>query len=166
MTLDQITKTGIDPALAMLPPKMDSKEARCLLLTIGQQESRFEYRRQLVGAPPRPIGPAKGFWQFELGTEASRGGVWGVYLHKSSAPFLRMLCGERGVKFSAREIWNAIESDDVLAAGLARLLLYTDPFSLSEICAGLGSCTRSDAGVLVNLTRRHGPVSTPMHSIT
>jgi hypothetical protein len=32
-----------------------------------------------------------------------------------------------------RAIWNAIENDDVLAAGLARLLLYTDPQRLPAL---------------------------------
>lgn len=133
MTLDQITKEAIEPALALLPPMMDSKEARCLLLAIGQQESRFEYRRQLVGSPPSPTGPAAGFWQFEQGTEASRGGIWGVYLHRASARLLRYFCGQRGVKWNPKDIWIAIQSDDVLAAGLARLLIYTDPFELPRL---------------------------------
>lgn len=34
---------------------------------------------------------------------------------------------------SAPDVWNAIEHDDVLAAGLARLLLYTDPARLPEL---------------------------------
>ncbi len=45
MTLSEITQRGIDPALALLPVRMDTFEARIMLLTIGQQESRFEYRR-------------------------------------------------------------------------------------------------------------------------
>ena len=133
MTLDQITKTGIDPALLLLPAKMDSKEARCLLLAIALQESKIIHRRQLVGNPPRPIGPAKSFWQFEKGSEASRGGVWGVFLHKASSPFLKELCKARGVRFFPTDIWDAIENDDVLAAGLARLLIYTDPFALPKL---------------------------------
>ena len=132
MTLDQITKTGIDPALLLLPAKMDSKEARCLLLAIALQESKIVHRRQLVGNPPRPVGPAKSFWQFEKGSEASRGGVWGVFLHKASSPLLKELCKARGVRFFPTDIWDAIENDDVLAAGLARLLIYTDPYPLPQ----------------------------------
>ena len=127
MTLDQITREAIDPALALLPGSMDSPRARVLLLAIGLQDSRFEHRRQLGN------GPARGFWQFELGTRASKGGVWGVYLHPASAGLLRQLCVARGVQHSPADIWRAIEHDDVLAAGLARLLLWTDALPLPPV---------------------------------
>lgn len=58
MTLSEIIKTAINPALALLPATMDTPEARIMLLAIGLQESRFEHRRQLVGNPTRPAGPA------------------------------------------------------------------------------------------------------------
>ena len=122
MTLDEITKSAIDPALDLLPKHMDTPQARVMLLTIGQQESRFEHRRQMGN------GPAKGFWQFERG-----GGVKGCVNHAASAPHLRQLCAVRGVKFTAQAIWDAIEHDDVLAAGLARLLLWTDPDKLPAV---------------------------------
>lgn len=133
MTLTEITERGINPALALLPARMDSYEARVMLLTIGQQESRFEHRRQLVGNPPQPTGPAMGFWQFETGTAASRGGVWGVFLHPATNRLLRDLAEKRGCAPSPTNIWNAIQDDDVLAAGLARLLLFTDPKPLPEV---------------------------------
>ena len=37
----------LDPALALLPPSMDTVRARMMLLAIGLQESRFEHRRQI-----------------------------------------------------------------------------------------------------------------------
>ena len=127
-SLATITRTGINPALKLLPKAMDSREARVILLAIGQQESGFEHRWQVIDAKrPSRKGPARGFWQFELGTRASRGGVWGVYLHEASRYWLSVLCQARGVEFNPRAIWLAIEQDDVLAAGLARLLLFTDP---------------------------------------
>lgn len=52
--LEEILKS-IDEALQLLPRKMDSKEARLMLLAIGYQESRFQHRRQLVGNPPRGL---------------------------------------------------------------------------------------------------------------
>lgn len=132
-TLDTIDRTAINPALALLPGSMDSAGARVLLHAIGLQESRFEHRRQLVGSPPLPIGPAISFWQFELGTRESKGGVWGVFLHPASSALLRQLCVARGVQFAPKDIWRAIEHDDVLAAGLARLLLWTDPQRLPAL---------------------------------
>jgi len=125
--LESIVHTAIDPALALLPPQMDSPQARVMLLAIGLQESRFMYRFQKVAGQPYVKGPARGFWQFETG------GVAGVVKHASSAYWLADLCKKRGVAFSTYEIWNAIETDDVLAAGLARLLLFTDAKRLPEV---------------------------------
>lgn len=122
MTLDEVTRTAIDPALALLPGFMNSPQARVMLLAIGLQESRFEYRRQMGN------GPARGFWQFERG-----GGVKGCVSHPESKDHLRRLCLARNVPFEADAIWRGIETDDVLAAGLARLLLWTDPHKLPAL---------------------------------
>lgn len=121
MMLGDVVRTAIDPAMALLPRQMDGPEARVMLLAIGLQESRFEVRRQFGD------GPARGWWQFERGTQASRGGVWGVVLHPTSRYWLASLCAARDVPFKAAEIWARLEHDDVLAAGVARLLLFTDP---------------------------------------
>jgi hypothetical protein len=127
MTLSEILSRAIAPALALLPPRMDTPEARVMLLSIGLQESRFLYRRQGGG------GPARGFWQFEQGTQKSRGGVWGVYLHLASSPLLMSLCTARSIAFTPQAIYKAVETDDVLAAGVARLMLFTDPKSLPAV---------------------------------
>ncbi len=129
MTLDQIIKSGISPALALLPAGMDTPAARVMLLAIGLQESRFEHRRQLVGRPPRPEGPAKSFWQGEQGG----GMVHGVRLHVATRAHAVALYRARSVAATDRAIWDAIEYDDVLAAGLARLLLWSDPFRLPDV---------------------------------
>jgi hypothetical protein len=114
MDLTTIVRQSIDPALATLPPGMDTPQARVMLLATGLQESRFVHRRQVRG-------PARGFWQFEEG-----GGVYGAMRHPASRDLLRSLCAQRQVPWTARAIWTAIEFDDVLAAGLARLLYWTD----------------------------------------
>ena len=72
MTLEQVMRDAIRPALALLPAAMDTPQARCMLLAIGLQESRFVHRRQIGG-------PARGFWQFEQG-----GGVRGVLAHPAA----------------------------------------------------------------------------------
>jgi hypothetical protein len=93
LTLEQITQQGIDPALALLPPAMDSPEARCLLLAIGAQESGFRDRRQIIqvkrGGKLVAVaeGPAKSFWQGERGG----GMVRGVRLHPATAKYARRL---------------------------------------------------------------------------
>ena len=131
MTLNQIRDQAITPALALLPARMSSPEAEVMLLAIGLQESRFQHRRQLVGSPPRPTGPAKSLWQAEQG-----GGMVAGLLryHDDRVRDLAVgLCAVRGVDPSPREVWDAIEHDDVLAAGLARLLLFTDPGRLPKL---------------------------------
>ncbi|MFY3333355.1 hypothetical protein ACOTEH_24035 [Achromobacter xylosoxidans] len=126
MNLKTIIDNAITPALALFPASMDIPAARVMLLAIGLQESRFMYRQQIGG-------PARGFWQFEKGTRATRGGVWGVYLHPASEDHLAALCKARSVACNPDSIYTALEYDDVLAAGVARLLLWTDPKALPAI---------------------------------
>lgn len=120
------TSLVIDRALTLLPPAMSSPHARVMLLAIGLQESRLVHRRQIVNG--KPIGPAKGLWQFERG-----GGCAGVVGHPASRFWMSKVCEARGVPFNATGIWNALETDDVLAAAAARLLLFTDPRKLPGI---------------------------------
>lgn len=128
MTLTELIKTAINPALAMLPMSMDSPKARVMLLTTTQQEDFRQARRQSGN------GPARGLWQFERG-----GGVKGVFTHPASTGHLRNLCQARSVPFDIPTIWAALETDDVLAAGCARLLYFTDPYPLPEVDDADGS---------------------------
>lgn len=133
MNLDQVIQNAINPAMALLSAGMDSPAARVMLLAIGLQESRFEHRYQVVQGRPGAKGPARGFWQFERGTAASRGGVWGVFLHPESAALLKAVALARGVPPSPSNIWERLETDDVLAAAVARLLLWTDSKPLPKV---------------------------------
>lgn len=114
--------------LVLLPVAMDTPEARVQLLAIGLQESRLQHRRQLVGNPPRPAGPAKGLWQFERG-----GGCKGVLEHPASRYWMHRVCTARGIAATATALWNGVEHDDVLASAAARLLLFTDPRRLPDL---------------------------------
>ena len=127
-TIGPVVLLAVEPALRLLPAAMDTPEARVMLIAIGLQESRLAHRRQLVGNPPRPIGPAKGLWQFERG-----GGCKGVVSHSASRYWMARTVKARGVEFNATALWNAIERDDVLAAAAARLLLFTDPRRLPHL---------------------------------
>jgi hypothetical protein len=108
----------IPAALALLPPRLDSFEARVLLLAIGMQESRFEARHHIGG-------PARSFWQFEAG------GVRGVLEHHPAA---RARCSTRRSTAAVRadECFDAIQHNDVLACVFARLLLWTHPAPIPE----------------------------------
>lgn len=119
---------AIAAAEHILPGAMASDRARVMQVAIGLQESRFEHRRQLVGSPPRPTGPAVSFWQFERG-----GGVRGVLNHHSSKAPAAKVCAALGVKPDAQSVWEAMQTNDTLGAAFARLLLYTDPQALPAV---------------------------------
>lgn len=123
MTLKEIQSQAINPALSMLPSAMSRQPEKLmtLMLAIGLQESRFKHRRQING-------PARGYWQFERG-----GGVRGVLLHKTTRDAAVALCKARGAAPNDQAVYAALERDDVLAAGFARLLLWTDPRPLPEL---------------------------------
>ena len=55
MTLDSFSRLVIEPALALLPDEMNSREAQLMLLAIGLQESGLE-KRPLVRAGLTAIG--------------------------------------------------------------------------------------------------------------
>lgn len=122
MDLKIVIEAAIEPALAFLPTKMDTAAARVLLLAIGLQESRFLYRRQLGN------GPARGLWQFER-----TGGVRGVLTHPASRDYAYRVCAARGVDPVAADVHAALETDDVLAATFARLLMWTDAWRLPVV---------------------------------
>jgi len=133
MTPREFVRGPLADALAILPAAMNKPEAQVMVTAICLQESGLIYRKQMGN------GPARGFPQFELGTRQSRGGVWGIYLHDASRFWLDRLCAARGVQFLPESIWRALETDDVLAAGIARLLLFTDPYRLPAIDDADGS---------------------------
>lgn len=123
-------------ALRYLPTHLDSLPARVLTTALCLQESGLKVRYQeLKGSTPaKPIkGPARGLPQFERGSMSKGGGVWGVYRHRASIEGVRLLCRERDCAFEPWSIWSQLEHDDVLAAGMARLLLWTDPKPLPAI---------------------------------
>lgn len=117
-----VSKRILPAAFDVLPANMNTPPARAMLLAIGLQESRFMFRRQ------QNYGPARGFWQFE------KGGVRGVMKHPlSMGPLhdaLRALRYEAFIGQTAN-LHYAIEDNDVLAAVLARLLLWTLPGKLA-----------------------------------
>lgn len=124
----------IRPALKFLPLAMTSEKAEVLLIAISGQEANFEHRWQVVDRKkPEKRGPARGLWQFELGKKGTGAGVWGVFEHAASRYWLAQVCKMRAVPFDARSIWLALEDDDLLAACVARLLLFTDPKALPEV---------------------------------
>lgn len=111
-------KKDIEDGLALLPVTMRSAAAKVLLYTTSRQENPKRLPQQ-VG------GPAVGDYQFEKG-----GGVKGVLTHKAVRSYAESCCADRSVPATQDAVYQAIKTDPVLAAALARLLYYTDPKTL------------------------------------
>lgn len=126
-----------DERRGLLPARFDGDRVRVLLVSISGQEADLRHRDQLESPGGRDLvtGPALGLLQFEQGTRRSRGGVWGVFLHPASRPWLQHACERAGVEFEPRAIWLALEHNDALAFAVARCLLLTDPRPLPDIGA-------------------------------
>ena len=125
MTPEQLVITAINPALTLLAQFMGERVrtpvAIRFLTAIAIQESGLTARAQHGG------GPAKSFWQFEPI------GVDGVLSHPGSRVEASRLCEVLCYRLTGNEpanirlIHNAIEHNDVLAAGFARLNLWKTP---------------------------------------
>lgn len=132
MSVDDV-RLILDDALDLLisigGPRRDVR-ADALLLAIAGQESAWTHRVQRSRRKDGSFfdGPARGLWQFERG-----GGVAGVLHHRSTARLARALCVSRDVTPDPLPVWERLATDDILAAGLARLLLWTDPRPLPQI---------------------------------
>lgn len=121
MNLLEVVRTYLQPGLDLLPHRMDSFEARLLLLAIGLQESRFLYRRQL------PQGPARGWFMFEPI------GVRGVLEHPATRPLAHDMAAMLGYESATpQELWAAIQHNDALACVFARLALWRHPDPLPQ----------------------------------
>lgn len=119
--IELVARYILPAALSMLPPRMDTPEARVLLLAIAGQESGYEHRRQ-VG------GPALSLLQFE------RVGLTGVLMHPASSRYADEVC--KALLYDshqADETHRAMAHNDVLTFALGRLLLWTDPHPLPPI---------------------------------
>ncbi len=127
MTLEEVMASAVRPALAWLPPKMTSGEALVEVLTIALKESLLKHRRQVTSSG-KEDGPAVSLWQFERG-----GGITGVLTHRSSSELARRFCAERGIDASPMAVWVAMQTDDVLGAVFARLLLWTESGALPRV---------------------------------
>lgn len=119
MTPRVLHEIAVRPALQLLPYAMRTPAAEAMLLAIALQESKCCHRRQIGG-------PARSFWQFEIG------GVRGVLAHKASKAHLANALEVLSypVTDDATVPYVAIEHNDVLAAVCARLLLWTVPIPL------------------------------------
>jgi len=119
-------KAAIETAFQLLPAELDSRKARVNLAAIGFHETAYLTRIQYGK------GPARSYWQFEDGRLA---GINGVLTHRASAELAKKVCKARGVLPERVAVWKAMETDDVLGAAFARLLMLTDPHPLPDNAA-------------------------------
>lgn len=117
----RVLTDAIEPALALLPSAMDSLAARVMLIAIGLQESGLTTLQQIGG-------PAHGLWQAEKG-----GMVRGVLKNPRTMLSAARLCQARHVPATEADVYEALLTDDVLAAGIARLGLWADLAPLPAI---------------------------------
>lgn len=126
MTPDTFLPTMLDPGLAWLAANGGpavSDGARTFLLAVAGQEANWTARYQ--SSPSDTPGPARSWWQFESG-----GGVKGVLRHRASSTLAKAACAAFNVVPTQSAVWRAMEGHDLLAAVMARLLLWTDPYPI------------------------------------
>lgn len=116
MHLQHLIDFAISPALSLLPERMDTPEARRMLVAIALQESRAQHRHQIGG-------PAHSYWQGEAG-----GGLVLVHTHPATQSYATALRDALDIPLA--DVFTALEWNDPLAAGCARLLLWTLPEAL------------------------------------
>jgi len=104
----------LTPALSILPSRMDSPEARAMLIAIALQESSLVHRRQING-------PARSFLQFE------EIGIKGVLEHPASQELAHGVCRVLGYDADPTELHAAVADNDILSACFGRLLLWRLP---------------------------------------
>lgn len=115
MTPELFTLAGINPALSLLPEKMDSVRARAMLFAIAYQESNLTDRLQMGG------GPGRSYMQFEAG------GVRAVLKHPRTRDHARAACRQLDIEATEAGVYVAIGFNDVLACVFSRLLMWSSP---------------------------------------
>lgn len=132
MTPEAFLRDAIDPACdalgGILNRDMGGDPARSLVLAICLQESALEHRRQ-VGEGGKILATlARGMPQFERG-----GGVKGVMTHAATKDALAEICRRLVIPFDQASIHEAMAWNDLLAASMARLLLFSDPAAIPPV---------------------------------
>jgi hypothetical protein len=137
MTPIRYYQNAVIPALRLLPATMDTDRAVAMMIAIALQESDLEHRRQF------PTGPGRGYPQFELGLEEHgkpTGGLSLLLRHKAAGPLCARVVNDLDYGGATpTELHAALEHNDILAAAMTRLLLFTYP-------GPLPGSTESDEG--------------------
>ena len=130
--LGKVIDPGLAWATADVGGALSRPAARRFLLAIAIQETALTDRAQRLAGGA--AGPARGWWQFEQPT------IGLLLAHRVSGDALRRLCASAWVRPEPAAIWRAIEGHDLLAVGVARLLMLTDPYPVPETEAAAWQC--------------------------
>lgn len=130
--LSRILDPGLDWVATHGSVQQNRAAARPWMLAVALQESALVERYQILdgGAP----GAARSWWQVEEPT------VRLLLRHEVTGPRLRSMCDAASVRHDPICIWRAIEGHDMLAVGVARLLLLADPHPVPVDEAGGWEC--------------------------
>ena len=112
----------VDVAVSnVLPPNMNTPQARVELCAIAGQESGLAVRQQRGG------GPAHSLWQFEPN------GITAVLRHWATSAYATEVCAAADIDATTDAVYTQMLLDDVLGCRFARLLLWSDSHALPTI---------------------------------
>lgn len=119
----------IVPGFTALPSEQDDPRARLMVLATGGQETGYQTRQQYGN----PAGGANGLFQMQYNC------VLDVMHNRASGNFVWNLCGVLGVTYGSHAIFDALLTDDELAACMTRLAYWCDPRPLPEVGDMMGA---------------------------
>lgn len=129
--LSRVLNPGLDWTATHGGIHQSRSAAAQFLLTVALQEvgaierdgdvHGLAHRAQMVAGDSTKAGPARGWWQFEQPT------IGLLFGHPVAGPRLRSMCEAAWVRAEPDDVWRCLEGHDMLAVGVARLLLFTDP---------------------------------------
>lgn len=119
----------IVPGFTALPKEMDTPEARVLILATGGQETDYRTREQ----DGHPVGGAQGLFQMQYNC------VVDIMNNRASGNFVWNLCGVLGITYGSHAIFDALLTNDELAACMTRLAYWCDPRPLPDVGDMMGA---------------------------
>ena len=120
--IDTLKSHVIPAAMSPLPAKMDTPEARAMLVAIALQESNLQYRKQIGG-------PALGFFMWELPQ------VGLVLRHEVIGPLALKVLADLAYSVGVppyEKIHDAMQHNDILQCTFSRLMLWPDAAPLPQ----------------------------------
>lgn len=116
-----------DALTALTGTDMGGRRAEVMSLAVAFQETNVDERIQ-IGDDGKPLPRvARSWWQFER-----MGGVAELIAHRRAGPLLKVICDRLDIPFDRDTLHEAMAWNDLLAAVMARLLLWVDPDAIPD----------------------------------